>query len=132
MFWKVLRNNHCPASCIIWNICSENFWQIAWKPSTTEWILKAHNYAKYELRCWCFSGNFQKIFRTAILKENLSKDAPYFVKEQFWMSASDEATLKFPMWERQTFSLRNFLSQKDFIFFLSTVLIYYNCSHWGT
>ena len=35
-----------------------------------------------------------KIFRTAILKENLLIDVKYFIKEQLWRSASEEATLK--------------------------------------
>ena len=38
--------------------------------------------------------NFPKIFRTAILKENLPMDVPYFIHGHLWMSASDEATLK--------------------------------------
>ena len=38
--------------------------------------------------------NFQKLFRTAILKENFLMYVPYFIKEHLWMSASDEATLK--------------------------------------
>ena len=54
-------------------------------------ILKAHNYAEYELCRWYFSSNFPKIFRIAILKENLI-NVPYFIKEHLWMSASDEAT----------------------------------------
>ena len=41
-----------------------------------------------------YSGNFPKILTTSILKEKLLKDVPYFIKEQLWMSASDEATLK--------------------------------------
>ena len=41
-----------------------------------------------------FSKNFQKIFRTATLKENLLMNVPYFIKEQPWMSASDETPLK--------------------------------------
>ena len=31
---------------------------------------------------------------SAILKEYLPTDAPYFIKENLWMSASDEAKLK--------------------------------------
>ena len=60
----------------------------------TEHILKTHNYAEYELFCWCFSRIFPKVFRTSILKENLAMDVPYFIKEHLWMSASDEPTLK--------------------------------------
>ena len=56
--------------------------------------MKAHNYAEYELFRRCFSRNFQKIFRTAILKENFRMDVPYFIKEHLWMSVFDEATLK--------------------------------------
>ena len=41
-----------------------------------------------------FFRNFPKIFRTAILKENLPKNVPYFIKKHRWMSASNEATLK--------------------------------------
>ena len=41
-----------------------------------------------------YSGNFPKILTTSILKEKLLKDVPYFIKEQPWMSAYDEATLK--------------------------------------
>ena len=42
-----------------------------------------------------FSRNFPKIFRTAILKENLPTGALHFInKEHLWMSASDEVTLK--------------------------------------
>ena len=41
-----------------------------------------------------FLGISQKVFRRAISKENLLMDAPYFIKENFWISASDEATLK--------------------------------------
>ena len=58
----------------------------------TEHILKALNYAEYELCHWCFSRNFPEIFRTAILKENLLMDVPYFVN--LWMSASDKARFK--------------------------------------
>ena len=39
------------------------------KAVTTEHILKAHNCAEYEHCRWCFSRNFPKIFRTAILKK---------------------------------------------------------------
>ena len=53
-----------------------------------EHILKAENFAKCEL--WCFSRNFPKIFRRAILKENLPMSVPYFIKEPFSMHASDE------------------------------------------
>ena len=49
---------------------------------------------KYELWRWCFSMNFSKILRIAILKENLAVDIPYLFKEHLWMSAFDEATLK--------------------------------------
>ena len=59
----------------------------------TEHMLNAHNYTEYEFCRWCFSS-FPKIFRTAILKENLSMDVPYFIKEHLWMSAFDEPTLK--------------------------------------
>ena len=38
--------------------------------------------------------NFLKILKIAILKENLTVDVPYFIKENLWISASDEATLK--------------------------------------
>ena len=41
-----------------------------------------------------FFWNFTKIFRTAILKENLTMDVPYLIKEHLWMSAFEEATLK--------------------------------------
>ena len=60
----------------------------------TEHILKALNYAEYELCHWCFSRNFPKIFRTAILKENLLLDVPYFLNKHLWMSASDKARFK--------------------------------------
>ena len=40
------------------------------------------------------SRNFPKLFRKAILKENLPMDVPYFIKEHLWMSAFDEVTLK--------------------------------------
>ena len=39
--------------------------------------------------------NFPKIFRTAILNEKLPMDIPYFIKEDLWMSVSDEATQKY-------------------------------------
>lgn len=45
--------------------------------------------------CCCFSRNFPNIFRTSILKEYVPENAPYFVEEHLWMSAFDEATLKF-------------------------------------
>ena len=57
----------------------------------TQHILKAHNYAQYDLYHWCFSKNFLKIFRIAILKENILMDVPYFNKEHLWISASDKA-----------------------------------------
>ena len=38
--------------------------------------------------------NFLKILKIAILKENLTVDVPYFIKENLWIRASDEATLK--------------------------------------
>ena len=42
-----------------------------------------------------FSRNFPKIFRTAILRENLLMDVPYFIKDHlFFMSDSDEATIR--------------------------------------
>ena len=68
--------------------------EIPRKSFTTERILKAHNYVEYELCRWFFSRNFPKIFRAAIIKENLPIDVPYFIKEHLWMSASDETTLK--------------------------------------
>ena len=68
----------------------------------TECILKAHNYAEYELCCWCFSMNFPNIFRAAILKENFLMDFPYFIKEHLQISASDEASLK----KKKTFGSR--------------------------
>ena len=74
LFWKYSRNSE--------------------KVIQTEHILKAHNYAEYELCCWRFSRNFLKIFGTAILKENLLMDIPYFIKENLRMRASYEATLK--------------------------------------
>ena len=52
-------------------------------------------------------------------------DAPYFIKEHLWMGASNEATLKFFTWERQTFS------QRRKFFATKRLLIYYNCSSWG-
>ena len=62
----------------------------------TECILKALNYADYELCHWCFSRNFPKVFRAAILKELyfIKTLFPYFIEEHLWMSASDEATPK--------------------------------------
>ena len=56
---------------------------------TMEYILKAH-----VALLLCFSRNFPKIFRTVILKESLSMGVPYFIKENLWKSASDEATLR--------------------------------------
>ena len=61
---------------------------------TMECILKAHNNAKVWALLLCFSRNFPKIFRTVILKESLSMGVPYFIKENLWKSASDEATLR--------------------------------------
>ena len=60
---------------------------------TMECILKAHNNAKVWALLLRFSRNFPKIFRTLILKESLSMGVPYFIKENLWKSASDEATL---------------------------------------
>ena len=39
--------------------------------------MKAHNYAEYELRRWCFSRNFWKLLRKPILKENLCKKSAF-------------------------------------------------------
>ena len=39
-------------------------------------------------------------------------DAPYFIKEHLWMASSDEATLKFSLWERQTFRKRGIFCHK--------------------
>ena len=61
---------------------------------TMECILKAHNNAKVWALLLRFSRNFPKIFRTLILKESLSMGVPYFIKENLWKSASDEATLR--------------------------------------
>ena len=60
----------------------------------TECILKAHNYAEYNLCRRCFSRNLPKIFRTVILKEDLPKDVPYIyiIEDHIWMSASNETT----------------------------------------
>ena len=60
----------------------------------TECILKAHNYAEYNLCRRCFSRNLPKIFRTVILKEDLPKDVPYIyiIEDHLWMSASNETT----------------------------------------
>ena len=41
-----------------------------------------------------FFRNFPKIFRTAILKENLLMGVPYFIKENLRMSSSYVAKLK--------------------------------------
>ena len=51
--------------------------------------MKAHNYVEHELCRRCFSRNFGKIFRTAVFKEYLPMDVPYFIKwkhisECFW------------------------------------------------
>ena len=56
--------------------------------------MKVHDYAEYKLCGWCFSRSFPKIFRTAILKENLLIDVPCYIEEHLWMSAFDEATFK--------------------------------------
>ena len=56
------------------------YWKFSGKSFTTDHILKAHNYAKYELCQWCYSRNFSKIFKTSILKENTPLDVPYFIK----------------------------------------------------
>ena len=56
--------------------------------------MKVHNYAEYTLYGWCFSRNFPKIFGTAILKENLLKNVPFFIEEHLWMSVFNEATFK--------------------------------------
>ena len=45
-----------------------------------------------------FSRDFPKILRTSILTENFPIDAPYFIKENLWVSAADEATLKNFFW----------------------------------
>ena len=74
------------ASCVLWKCCLGNFGEIPRKLFSTKRILKAHNYAEYELSCWCFSRNFSKIFRTSI-KENLPMDVPYFIKEHLWRKA---------------------------------------------
>ena len=49
-------------------------------------------------------------------------DASYFIEEHLWMGASDEATLIFSTWERQTFPQRRcFLAEKDFFYqFIAT------------
>ena len=41
-----------------------------------------------------FSGNFPKIFKTVVLKENLLMDVTYFIREHLWMNALDEAFSK--------------------------------------
>ena len=43
------RNQKRPASCVLLKSCSENSWEIPRKSFTSERILKAHNYAEYEL-----------------------------------------------------------------------------------
>ena len=91
---EIRWNQKRPASCVPWKSCSEHFQEIPTKSFTTESILKAHTYAKYELCHLCFSRNFPNIFRTAILKEHLPMHAPYFIKENLPISASDEATVK--------------------------------------
>ena len=91
-------------------------------------MLKAHNYGEYKLCRKRFWRNFTKILRTAGLKEYLPMDAACFIKEHLWTGASNEATLKFSTWERQTLpQRRDFLPQKDFL----CLLIYCNCSHLG-
>ena len=100
VFWKILRNNQTKseASCQLKSSlknCFEHFWEIPRKSFVIERILKAHKYVEHELTCWSFSWNFLKICRTAILKEN-------FIKERFWMSASDEAILTKKIWWKET------------------------------
>ena len=56
--------------------------------------MKVHNYAEHTLCGWCFSRNFPKIFGTAILKENLLMNVPFFIEEHLWMSVFNEATFK--------------------------------------
>ena len=46
-------------------------------------------------------------------------DAPYFIEEHLWMSASDEAALKFSLWEKH--SHKEFFVTK--IFFLPINLL---------
>ena len=50
--YKFIRQNQklC-ANCVLWKRFSENFWEILRKLFLTEHLLKAHNYAEYEL---CF------------------------------------------------------------------------------
>ena len=43
---------------------------------------------------WCFSRDFPKIFRTAILKEKPPMHVSYFIKEHLGMGATDEVTPK--------------------------------------
>ena len=119
MFWKLLRNKtqnqKHPACCVRRKSYSENLWEIPRKSYLTVDILKAYSYIEYELCHSCYLRNFWNIFRKAILIKYLSMNVPYFIEEHLWMSASDEATLKFPYWERQTFPQNNFLSQKYFL-----------------
>ena len=42
----------------------------------------------------CNNAENALCYRTAILKQSLPKDVPYFINKQFWMSAFDEATFK--------------------------------------
>ena len=49
-------------------------------------------------------------------------DTPYLIEEYLQMSASGEAKLKFPMWERQMFQKKEFFCHKK-IFFLHINLL---------
>ena len=124
-----MQNQKCPISCSYWKRCYENSQEIPRRPFTTECILIVHNYAEYDLCCWCFCRNIWKLIRTVILKEFLRMDTPYLIEEYLQMSASGEAKLKFPMWERQMFQKKEFFCHKKIFF---CILIYYNCSHWGS
>ena len=42
-------------------------------------------------------------------------DTPYLIEEYLQMSASGEAKLKFPMWERQMFQEKEFFVTKRFL-----------------
>ena len=124
IFKETIRQNQKRlTSFVFWKSYFKNVWKIPRKPSTTERILKAHNYAEYELCHWCFPRNFMEKFRTAILKEYFLIDAPCLIKEHLRMSASDEAALKFLTQERQTFPQSNILSH------ILCLLIYYIGEH---
>ena len=98
------------------------FLEIPRKTSTAESVLKAHNYAEYEL--WCCLLKFPKNIQNSYCKIICSNGCSTF----HWRTPLDACF----WWGNTQISHMRKTDIPIKEFFVKILLIYYNCSHWWT